>query len=373
MGNGEVPLSPEQRLVLQSIYDWFHEHGDWPQLIVIDRPLRRTHGLDAHTVYLSSPDELVVKPHPGAWLGPDEVVRLRLPGIHACDGGSEDTNRFVRLLRWLAEREMDFESEPGGPPGPQVTSDEIREYLGLDQSETIILRCLYAMLFLDNWGITGGGGLPDAWQVSVGREIWRFRDVQTVEDCISVRAQWVAEAEEAAFRRQNPPQTAYYHVRLSTRSDPSRDIVQLDLTGQQLEVRFLKPYREGKPIVARGKTVPINDLVQLRINRTDQSSEHLRSIVQAERRASTVVTFIPDEWYIAEKGEEVTDEFIVEPPGSERGLAADPGNTQNQMSGTVQGHVVQARDVYGGLHYYGSFPGAPHSQSNEPSCDDLSD
>ena len=371
MGNAEVPLSPEQRLVLQSIYDWFHEHGDWPQLIAIDRPLRRAHGLDAHTVYLSLPDELVVKPHPGAWLGPDEVVRLRLPGIHACDGGSEDTDRFVRLLPWLAEREMEFESEPGGPPGPQVTSQEIREYLGLDKGETVALRRLYAMLFLDNWGITGGGGLPGAWQVSVGREIWRFRDVQTVEDCISVRAQWVAEAEEAV-RRRNPAQTEYYHVRISTRSDPSWDIVQLDLAGQQLESRFLKPYREGRPIVARGKTIPINDLAQLRINRTDQPSEHLRPIVQAERRASSVVTLIPDDWYIADKGEEVTDEFIVEPPGSERSLVADPGSTQNQMSGTAQGHVVQARDVYGGLHYHGTFPQSPDSQSNEPSYDDPS-
>lgn len=357
MGNAELSLTGEQRLVLQAIYDWFHEHGDWPQLIAIDRPLRRTQGLEAHTVYLSLPDELVVKPHSGAWIAPNEELRLRLLGIHACDGGSEDTERFLRLLPWLAQREIEFESQPGGPTGPQVTSNEVSDYLGLDGADSMALRRLYVMLFLDHWGIAGGGSSPDGWQVSVGREIWRFRDVETVGDCVNVRAQWIAEAEELAFQRRNPPQTEYYHVRLSTRSNPSWDVVQLDLTGEQLESRFLKPYREGGTIVARGKTIPIADVAQLRVNRTDQSSEHFRPVVQAERRASLVVTSIPDDWYIAEKGEEVTDELIVEPPGSV-GVSSSscitlPGsdNTQNQMSGTTQGNLIQARDVHGGVNY----------------------
>lgn len=33
----------------------------------------------------------------------NDALRLRLPGIQACAGGDVDTERFVRLLRWLAQ------------------------------------------------------------------------------------------------------------------------------------------------------------------------------------------------------------------------------------------------------------------------------
>ncbi len=105
-------------------------------------------------------------------------------------------------------------------------------------------------------------------------------------------------------------------MRVSTRSQRTHDEVRLDLSREELDSRFLRPYNEGRPIVVGGRTIPTSDLERLRINYTDEPSSQLRPIVEAEQGASSVVAFIPVEWDIADKGREVTDELVVGPPGS---------------------------------------------------------
>ena len=38
-----VPLTAEQRQVMQAVYDHFRKNGTWPTLAAIARPLRRDH------------------------------------------------------------------------------------------------------------------------------------------------------------------------------------------------------------------------------------------------------------------------------------------------------------------------------------------
>ena len=347
--DGDAVLSAEQRLVLQAVYDHFHGSGSWPTFIAIDRPYRRTHGLDTQAVLLSLPDSLIIKPRSGMWFRPDDELRLRLPGVHVCEGGAEDTDRFVRLLRWLAQREMTFEPESGSTETmPRVTAAEVCEHLGLATTDHVLLERIFAMLQLDRWGLGSGGSDPDGWWfVQISPDIWRFRDVQTVEDCVAARTQWVAEAEAAVQPMRNaaqPPE--YYHVRLSTRSSRSHDEVRLDLSVAELESRFLAPYREGRAMVINGKTIPVDDLAAIRINRTSQSSEQLRSVVKAERRASNVIVPISDNWYIAKQGVEVTDKFITEPPGS--AIPKQPAVSTSQPAASskpatyADGQIVEA-------------------------------
>jgi predicted nucleotide-binding protein len=144
-----------------------------------------------------------------------------------------------------------------------------------------------------------------------------------------------------------------YHVRVSTKSQRSHDEVRLDLTRDELEERFLRPYREGRPIVIGGRTVAMSDLDRLRINFTEETADDLLPSVRADRRASSVVSFIPDEWYIADKGREVTDELIQGPPGT--GLprvpvasVSDPAPSAGPDPRTVfviHGRNARARDA----------------------------
>jgi predicted nucleotide-binding protein len=141
-----------------------------------------------------------------------------------------------------------------------------------------------------------------------------------------------------------------YHVRVTCKSNPYEDEVRLDLSLEELQQRFLRPYQEGRPIVIGGKTVPPDDLARIRINETDEDSEQLRPRVEAERRRSNVISGTPVEWYIANKGKEVTDDFITGPPGS--GLSVktseeQPGPTASgpRVVFVVHGRNQKARDA----------------------------
>ena len=340
----EVSLTAEQQLVLQTIYDRFRADGAWPPFITVDRPLRRTHGLDVVAILQSIPESLLFSPRPGG-LAPtaDDRLRLTLRGVAACQNGPEDIDRLFRLLRWFAQREVEFEPQPGADESePRVTSEEVRDYLGLDKDDTGTLGRLYALLQIEHWGQGGSGSGPDGWFVSIGPNVWRFREVQTVEDFAAVRERWTQEgplqrslrkaadsyaALTSSVESETPqpsatvPPKAYYHVIVSTKSKPSWDEVRLDLTNTELISRFVGPYKDGRPIVINGTTVPIDDLAKIRITWTDQSAEELRPIVEADPKGRTFAT--PVDWRIAARGKDVTDSFITEPPGRPKTGSSD--------------------------------------------------
>lgn len=119
--------------------------------------------------------------------------------------------------------------------------------------------------------------------------------------------------------RRHYPVAVPYHVRVSTLSQPSWDEVRLDLTEQDLEDRILRPYREGRPIVIGGVTVPPADLRRLRVSLTEKPSGEL--LAEAEQLKQRRPMAYPIEWYIADLGSNVTDDVITGPPGSDLATA----------------------------------------------------
>jgi hypothetical protein len=194
----------QQIAVLQAIYDYFHEHSTWPTFITIDRPIRRAHGWDTAAIVQSLPESVIVQPRHGN-LRPvaNDQLRLRLRGFLSVRDSTDDTERFVQLLRWLAGREMEYEPPAGSDDEmPQVTSQEAAQHLGLDAADRLSLQRLYAMLQLDHWGLGGSGSNEDGWYVRLGPDIWRFRNVQTIEDCVQAREDWLAEPSHYEALRQ---------------------------------------------------------------------------------------------------------------------------------------------------------------------------
>jgi hypothetical protein len=94
------------------------------------------------------------------------------------------------------------------------------------------------------------------------------------------------------------------------------------LTLEQVEERFLQPYRRGLPITTGGRTFAISDIERIRINRTAESSEQLIPSIRAEQQAATVSSGVAViggptyRWCVTTKGDNVTDEMITGPPGS---------------------------------------------------------
>jgi hypothetical protein len=323
-GSAEIPpLTGQEKVVLQAIYDHFRAHGAWPTFIAIDRPIRRQHHWDTAAIILSLPGSLAVPPRQGMRPVPTDELRLRLLGVRACDGSSDDTERFVRTLCWLAEREETYEPPPGtGDEMPQVTSQEVAQFLGLDTDDPLPLRRLYMMLNLDHWGIGGSSSNENGWSVRLTPDIWHFREVRSVEDCVVAREAWLAE-ERPAIPKPNEVVHAYhYHVRLSVKEQRRRNRFWLDLTDEALESQILASYFEGHAIVGDdGLITRIEDITQIQIIRTEQPSGKL------PRRSFTAEGFVyvgNDAWRgLVANGQDVTSEFIIAGPGRLTGDAIE--------------------------------------------------
>jgi hypothetical protein len=274
------PLTQQERTVLQAIYDSFREHGTWPTFITIDRPIRRQYSWDTGAIILGLPQSMIVPPRQGLRPIASDELRLRLLGIQACDGGSDDTKRFVRTLRWLAEREEAYEPPAGKSHElPQVTSQEIADHLGLDHGDQLPVKRLYAMLQLDHWGLGGSGSShnKDSWYIRLGQDIWRFRDVRSIEDVVAAREAWLAEGRPVTAQVSVPAGSPWYHIAITTNSSPENSLSRLDLSHDELESQFLAPYREGRPIMTNGRVVRPDDIRRIQITQTEQPFVELRS------------------------------------------------------------------------------------------------
>ena len=134
----------------------------------------------------------------------------------------------------------------------------------------------------------------------------------------------------------------YYNVRITRKANPQRYDASLDLTREQLNERFLKPYHEGRPIVTQGKTIPPDDIGQIEVHRTEQPSSVLLRQVRAERKASNVtVSWLGDNWCAAGKRENLTDELIAEPPG---GMAAAQIKGATRVASPRRVFVIHGRN-----------------------------
>ena len=142
----------------------------------------------------------------------------------------------------------------------------------------------------------------------------------------------------------------YYHVQIIQKST-GKATLKLDFTREELEERILAPRRKGRSIIMAGKTIEITDIDSIKITMTVENSKALHSIVTRESQVQAsrgVVNLIPIANRIFGKGEDMTDYFITDAPGSEIESAAainkqPPINTREVF--VVHGRNDAARDA----------------------------
>jgi hypothetical protein len=80
------------------------------------------------------------------------------------------------------------------------------------------------------------------------------------------------------------------------------------------------------------------DLARMRVNYTVEPSADLLAAVRLERSRSRVRMTIPDDWCIADRGEDMTDELIVEAfPCSEQAQRCPGAGGPDPRAGTTLG------------------------------------
>lgn len=162
-GTQAPSLTDEQRLVLQAIFDHFHVHATWPTFISIGRPCVESMASIQRQPPVRSPSRSLCRPGQGTCV-PRQATR----------SDSAYLASMSARVGWLT---------PGGSFGCCAGSRSKRWPTSL--SPAVRQRCR------DHWGPGGNGSGQDGWYITLGPDIWRFRDVHTVEDCIRVREEWV--------------------------------------------------------------------------------------------------------------------------------------------------------------------------------------
>ena len=111
----------------------------------------------------------------------------------------------------------------------------------------------------------------------------------------------------------------YYHVRIRIKLEPAEDHVFLDFSREDLEGRVISPYHDGRTIVLGGKIMNPEDLLEIRITQTSQDSVQVRKQIESKNISGIGLASIRHSmnWRIADAGEDITDQLINSPPGSE--------------------------------------------------------
>jgi len=185
---------------MQAVYDHFRKNGSWPTLAAIARPLRRDHNIDAGGVIAEFPDTLMIPPRQRLRPVDSDQIRPTLAGIGQCQGSADDDERFTRLIRWFAEKDLDYDPA-SSEEKLQVTTAEAAACLGIEEDHPA-LRRIRAMCGLDHLCVSTSGSDESGWNFRIDSDIWRFRDAQDLADLARIRQEWIHQgAAESARRR----------------------------------------------------------------------------------------------------------------------------------------------------------------------------
>ena len=123
--------------------------------------------------------------------------------------------------------------------------------------------------------------------------------------------------------------TEQYHVTLVPKGAGTSDFrleFELNLSFESIERRFLMPYRRGQPMVIKGKTIATEELERIRIFKSEHKAKALSDVWDQE---------------------EVTQEFITGPPGSEKEAAPHWNQELTPPTDAQEVFVVHGRNGKG--------------------------
>ena len=142
-----------------------------------------------------------------------------------------------------------------------------------------------------------------------------------------------------------------YHIRIASR-DPGRrdsDTLALDKDTAWVEQNIVNPRRAGQPIFVSGKVFTWDEIEGIYITWTADPSQQLIPVIRAERRAAhLIMAGRTDEYYVAIRGRDVTENFIAGPPGTDSAHSA-PEDTvvaaDRKAVMVIYGHDHEANDA----------------------------
>jgi hypothetical protein len=262
-------IQEQQRLYLQTIFDYFREKAEWPTYRYVDKKLFVDQGLDAKDISTSLPNGFANGFRFDSDLGNQAV--LSLEAIRMCNGSEEDLANFLTAVRFLVEVYKQVEED-----NPLVTNADLKNQLHLADDAIARVGKLIAgesiLLRSSHLPVDGSG----TWQYGLDREIRRFDGVVSLEDYLERRNRERIMARQQAtnqllsllghmYRQPNTEESGVgIQTWISNLTPPNQQ------TGAKLEVALLNalgrlgvPTLFGGDIQCGGPATPTYDLVAL--------------------------------------------------------------------------------------------------------------
>lgn len=183
-------LTNGQQAFVTVVCEVFASKAIWPKFQYVDDRLDREFSIDVRTIP-ELPDGVTNASH---WTGPissDVEVWLMPLGLAYCPSGWKILGNFVKFLRWCADREKQQPaSSPDKVERPRIASAEVGAALQFSQLE---LLQIWKLLQFD-WVVEQRGINIDAraWDVSVTRDVRRYRQLDSVDQYLDIKRKELA-------------------------------------------------------------------------------------------------------------------------------------------------------------------------------------
>ncbi len=172
-------LNDDQRLYLQTIFDYFHEHGQWPTYRYIDRKLTQIRrDLDIEKIAKSLPAGFASTSSYNLRLE-DEAI-LSISAIYLCAGSEEELADFVKTIIFCVERYFSPEEDT---VEISISSDDLVQHLNM--SDLSIRKVGLLIVKEYDYHIYGQFSCKDnecnSWVLTLTRRIREFDGVTSIE------------------------------------------------------------------------------------------------------------------------------------------------------------------------------------------------
>ncbi len=172
-------LNDDQRLYLQTIFDYFQKEGKWPTHIYLERFFIGINpDLDIEQLVTTLPPGLT---DPVNLYDASSKAYLTIPAVYLCKDSAQILDYFIRVIQRCVE--IFFTPDV---TELRITSEEIGTLYGWGEMD---IRKVGLLLQAEPtiWASTGYNEADGTWSVGIARGIRRFRGVQTIEQYLEIR------------------------------------------------------------------------------------------------------------------------------------------------------------------------------------------
>ncbi len=174
-------LSDDQRLYLQTIFDYFHEHGKWPTYKYIDRKLIQIRrDLDIEEISKGLPTGFATAFAFNHNLNANAV--LNTSAMSACNGSKEDLADFIRAIAFCVEKYFTSEED-----SIEICSDDF--IYNLSMSDLSVRKVGLLIRDASEYPIYQSFGCKDTecngWTCTLSRNIRYINGVTSIEEYLA--------------------------------------------------------------------------------------------------------------------------------------------------------------------------------------------